>query len=87
MLVSNLTLSVLKYTKRKIIYSPYIFAGLSFFTFNPQAQNNLNQWINLQNLGTEGQETVANSNNKYNLSSFAIPFGMGYKANLNKKLL
>ena len=27
-----------KIHKRKTIYSPYIYAGLSFFTFNPQAQ-------------------------------------------------
>ena len=51
-----------KIHKRKTIYSPYIFAGLSFFTFNPQAQNNLDQWVDLQNLGTEGQETEANAN-------------------------
>ena len=75
-----------KIHKRKTIYSPYIFAGLSFFTFNPQAQNKLNQWVDLQNLGTEGQETEANTNKKYKLNSLAIPFGIGYKANLNEKL-
>ena len=75
-----------KIHKRKTIYSPYIFAGLSFFTFNPQAQNNLNQLVDLQNLGTEGQETDVNPNKKYKLNSFAIPFGIGYKANLNEKI-
>jgi hypothetical protein len=75
-----------KIHRRKTIYSPYIFAGLSFFTFNPQAQNNLDQWVDLQSLGTEGQETEANSNKKYKLNSFAVPFGIGYKANLNEKI-
>ena len=72
--------------KRKTIYSPYIFAGISFFSFNPQAQNSLNKWVNLNELGTEGQETVANPKKKYNLNSIAIPFGIGYKANLNEKI-
>lgn len=72
--------------KRKTVYSPYIFAGLSFFAFNPQAQNSSGQWVNLQSLGTEGQGTAASSINKYSLSNWAIPFGLGYKANFGKKL-
>ena len=75
-----------KLHKRKTIYSPYIFAGLSIFTFNPQAQNTMGQWINLQNLGTEGQESTATSIDKYSLYSLAIPFGIGYKANINKEI-
>lgn len=75
-----------KIHKRKTIYSPYIFAGLSFFSFNPQAQNNFERWVDLQDLGTEGQETEANATKKYNLNSLAIPFGIGYKANLNEKI-
>ena len=75
-----------KIHKRKTIYSPYIFAGLSFFSFNPQAQNSLGQWIDLQPLGTEGQGTAATTSDTYNLYSLAIPFGIGYKANINKKV-
>ena len=72
--------------KRRTVYSPYIFAGLSFLAFNPQAQNSLGQWVNLQALGTEGQGTAATNIDKYSLSSLAIPFGLGYKANIGGKI-
>ena len=55
-----------------------------FLTSTQEAQNNINEWIDLQSLGTEGQETEANSSEKYNLNSIAIPFGIGYKNNLNE---
>lgn len=72
--------------KRKTVYSPYVFAGLSFFSFNPQAQNQNGQWIDLQPLATEGQGLASVGKNKYSLVNWAIPFGLGYKANIGKKL-
>ena len=72
--------------KRRIVYSPYVFAGLAFFSFNPTAENSYGQIVELQNLGTEGQDSPANNKNKYNLNSIAIPFGIGYKANIGEKL-
>ncbi|MDR0368082.1 MAG: DUF6089 family protein, partial [Bacteroidales bacterium] len=36
-------------------FSPYLFVGISVFSFNPQAKYN-DTWYDLQALGTEGQE-------------------------------
>lgn len=72
--------------RNEISYSPFIFAGLSFFSFNPQAKNNDGKWTDLQPIGTEGQGTLASNKNKYELTSWAIPFGLGYKANIGDKL-
>lgn len=72
--------------KRKITHSPYVYGGISYFTFNPQAKNNQGQWVDLQPIGTEGQLADGSSPNKYELSSWAIPFGLGYKVNVGDKL-
>lgn len=59
--------------------SPYIFAGISGFYFNPQAQYR-GDWIDLQPIGTEGQGRADYSDlKKYSLVSFSIPFGLGFK--------
>ncbi len=74
----------LSYYKFKIgsdkdFFTPYIFAGLSFFKFNPKGYYE-GEWYNLQSLGTEGQGTTAYPNRKpYSLAGFAIPFGLGIK--------
>jgi hypothetical protein len=71
---------------RRQTSSPYLYAGLSYFTFNPQAKNSMDILVDLQSLGTEGQGTNATSQQKYNLSSWAIPFGFGYKTNFGKNI-
>ena len=38
----------------KYKYAPYIFVGLAYLKFNPQAYY-FGKWVNLQPLGTEGQ--------------------------------
>jgi hypothetical protein len=59
--------------------SPYIFAGLSLFYFNPKAELN-GTWYALQPLGTEGQgTTIPGTSNRYSLTSVGIPFGLGLK--------
>lgn len=72
--------------KRRTVYSPYVFAGLSFFTFNPQALNLNGQWIDLQPVGTEGQGLASVGIDKYSLVNWSIPFGLGYKANIGEKI-
>jgi hypothetical protein len=42
--------------------------------------------VNLQSLGTEGQGSNASNIEKYNLSSWALPFGFGYKTNYGENL-
>lgn len=58
-------------------YTSYLFAGLSAFHFNPQAEYN-GEWIDLNQIQTEGK--------KYGLLSFAIPFGMGFKWRVSRHI-
>lgn len=60
-------------------WSPYIFGGISYFSFKPEADG-----YDLRDLGTEGQNT-ANGDKKYSLNSFSIPFGIGVKYSLSKR--
>lgn len=65
------------------VFSPYIFAGIALFRFNPQAELD-GQWYKLQPLGTEGQGTDAYPDKDYyKLSQFSVPVGMGIKYALN----
>lgn len=80
----------------RIKWTPYAFAGLAVFHHNPQAiapaagldgqpLAEAGQWVNLRELGTEGQHanlqpTDANYGIKpYNLIQLAIPFGIGVR--------
>ncbi len=63
--------------------APYLFVGVGGFHFNPQAQMRGN-WYDLQPLGTEGQ--TLGENTKYSRYQMAIPFGIGFKMNLNNKV-
>ncbi len=66
----------------KNFFSPYIFAGISVFSFNPQAEYN-GQTFALQHLGTEGQG-LEGQKDYYSLCSVAIPFGLGFRFNFAK---
>ncbi|MDQ3191311.1 MAG: DUF6089 family protein [Bacteroidota bacterium] len=67
-------------------FSPYIFAGVSVFRFNPQA-NIDNAWVDLKPLSTEGQGTLASSGkSNYSLIQMAFPFGAGLKLALASRL-
>ncbi len=71
------------YTKsEKYRFTPYIFAGLGIFNFNPQAQYE-GKWYELQPLGTEGQG-VAGGKSLYALTNANFPFGIGIKIGLFK---
>ena len=63
----------------KFKFTTYLFLGLDVFMFKPQAQYS-NQWIDLQPLHTEGQTKG------YKLTQMSIPFGIGVKANVSKKV-
>lgn len=69
-------------------FSPYIFAGISVFNFDPQAEIEIDgemEWVRLQPLGTEGQGTTRyNDREKYALTQIAIPFGFGVKQAIGK---
>jgi len=65
--------------------TPYIFVGVGFFKFNPQAlytdpAGGTTAWYDLQPLGTEGQGSAAYPDRqKYKLVEVSMPFGLGYR--------
>ena len=61
--------------------TPYIFAGVSVFLFKPTSGG-----ADLNAMGTEGQNVGYDGRSPYKLFSFAIPFGIGFKYSLNKRL-
>lgn len=65
---------------RKNPISPYLFAGIGFYSHKPQAEYR-GRWYELQPLGTEGQGTTE-GDEPYSLNGFCLPFGAGVKANL-----
>ncbi len=58
--------------------TPYVFAGISYFSFNPSTTDTSGRKVFLQPLSTEGQGFYQ-GRKKYNLHQFAIPFGGGVK--------
>ncbi|MBC7868096.1 MAG: outer membrane beta-barrel protein [Gloeobacteraceae cyanobacterium ES-bin-316] len=68
-------------------FSPYVFAGIAAFHFNPYAYDNTNSKVFLRSLGTEGQGlTQYPTKQLYSNNQFAIPFGGGIKLALTDKL-
>lgn len=67
---------------KKSNYAPYIFAGASFFTFNPKTLSGLA----LRPLGTEGQNMGYDGRSKYNTYSLAFPFGIGFKYSISDRV-
>ncbi len=65
------------------IYS-YVFIGLAFYHYNPQAMYIDGRWYDLQPLGTEGQN-VDPSQKPYSLWQFSIPLGIGFKYAFDKQ--
>jgi len=65
--------------------SPYLFAGLAVFRFDPTAYDPVsNSMVRLQPLGTEGQGTPRyNNREKYSLTQVSIPFGIGLKHSIS----
>jgi hypothetical protein len=64
----------------KYRFSIFLFAGVSLFNFNPQGNLGGGAWENLRPLRTEGQTK------KYKLYQVAIPFGIGFKLNVSKRI-
>jgi hypothetical protein len=67
--------------------SPYVFAGLAAFHFNPYAYDLNKQKVYLKPLSTEGQGIAGYPDRKpYHLTQIAIPFGGGIKFVLTDKI-
>jgi hypothetical protein len=65
--------------------SPYLFAGIAAYHFNPSTKDTSGKKYFLQPLSTEGQGFVANRQ-PYKLTQFAIPFGGGIKLALSENI-
>lgn len=73
-------------TTGKNRFSPYIFAGLTVFSFNPQASlivDEQPQTFELHSMGTEGQG-LEGGPKPYSLTSVALPFGIGIKFTMGR---
>lgn len=62
--------------------SPYLFAGLAGFYFNPQTEYK-GSMIDLRPIGTEGQG-LPGYREKYGKFSVAVPFGIGIKVAIHE---
>ena len=60
--------------------TPYIFAGISTFFFNPESNG-----VSLKSLGTEGQNVGYLGRTPYGTTSMSIPFGIGGKFSLGSR--
>lgn len=64
-------------------FTPYIFAGVTLFSFDPMAEYTDGTVYELQSFGTEGQG-LEGMPKKYSLTHFAIPFGIGLRVNIGR---
>lgn len=64
-------------------WSPYVFAGLAVYHFNPYTFDAGGNKVFLQPLSTEGQGLAGYGTRPYALTQLAIPFGGGIKYNLS----
>lgn len=76
----------------QFFWTPYIFCGIGFFSYNPIAYytdpiSGNSDWYELQPLCTEGQGTDLNpENSPYTLKQLSLPFGIGAKYHPSKSL-
>jgi opacity protein-like surface antigen len=66
-------------------WTPYIYAGLGVFHFNPYTKDAEGGKTMLHNLSTEGQGVVPGVK-KYNLTQFSMPFGLGAERAINEDM-
>ncbi|WP_143160076.1 type IX secretion system protein PorG [Chitinophaga jiangningensis] len=67
-------------------FTPYVFAGIAGFGFDPQAKDQSGNWVRLRRLGTEGQGLPQYPDRlPYDMFTVSIPFGVGFKAILSDR--
>jgi hypothetical protein len=68
-------------------FTPYVYAGISVFHFNPWTYDRSGRKQYLQPLGTEGQGLAKYPQSKpYKLTQFSLPFGIGLKYAINDQI-
>lgn len=70
-----------------LTFTPYVFGGVAGFRYNPQAQTLGNTYINLRQLGTEGQTIPGSNLEVYSQYGISIPFGLGFKKSVSDGLI
>ncbi len=63
----------------------YLFGGGGGFRYNPKANYN-GQWVELQKVGTESQNTEEYADRSYSLYSYNLLFGIGMKFILSESI-
>jgi len=66
-------------------WTPYIFAGIGAFHFNPSTKDSAGSKTFLKPLSTEGEGFI-NGVKDYKLMQFSIPFGLGIEYSLNEDM-
>jgi hypothetical protein len=85
---ANLLLEYTLFDLNEKRFSPYIFAGVGLFHFNPYAFDTLGNKIALKPLSTEGQGLAAYPDRKeYKLTQLSIPFGGGLKFRISDNVV
>jgi hypothetical protein len=66
-------------------WTPYVFAGIGLYHYNPYTKDDLGKNAFLKPLSTEGQGFVSGVNN-YKLTGFSLPVGLGINYALNEDM-
>lgn len=66
-------------------WTPYVFAGVGLYHFNPYTSDANGDKVFLKPLSTEGQGFTAGVK-EYKLTQFSIPFGLGADYSLNEDM-
>ncbi|WP_344977670.1 DUF6089 family protein [Compostibacter hankyongensis] len=68
-------------------FTPYVFAGIGVYHFNPYTADSLSNKVYLQPLSTEGQGlSEYPDRDPYKLTQLSIPFGVGVKYAINDQI-
>lgn len=67
-------------------WSPYVFAGLAIYRFNPYTFDQVDNKVYLRPLSTEGQGLPGYDSKTYARTQLAIPFGAGVKFQVSEKI-
>lgn len=68
-------------------FTPYAFAGIAVYHFDPYAFDSTGKKVYLHILSTEGEGLPQYPNRKpYSLTQFAIPFGGGFKFRISDRV-
>ncbi|GAB2809730.1 DUF6089 family protein [Ferruginibacter profundus] len=65
--------------------APYLFAGISYFSFKPSTKDSTGNKVYLQPLSTEGQGFYQ-GRKVYQLHQFSIPFGGGVRLSISDNI-